>query len=258
MGVDTNTSVKNYQDETKSMMIVTLNPRSNRTTITSIPHDIALKKIPGSDSTNPATIGSAYAVKGTETAIPSVEKLFNIPIDYYALINMRGIGKAINKVGGVEVTPKTNFSSDGYSFEADEQTHMDGEKAMAYIRSHVNGEADRQSRQRQVLMGLVAKSKKISTIFDQDLIDTITKQVKTDLTFDRMKALAKNYRSVGKKITDDSVDGTEIKVDGEKMKAVDKSELQHATNIMRDNLDLDQKDTGNLEYVVKPTPKVVK
>ncbi|WP_125708813.1 LCP family protein [Companilactobacillus zhongbaensis] len=258
MGIDTDDWVRNYDGDTNSMMIVTLNPNTNKTTITSIPHDLALKEIPGSDIKKPTMIGTAYSVKGTETTIPSVEKLLNIPIDYYALINMLGISKAINKVGGVEVTPKADFSADGYSFKSGENTHMDGEKVMAYVRSHQGDEVDRQARQRQVLTGLVSKSKKVSTLFDQDLIDSVTEQIKTDLTFDRMKTLAKNYRSVGNKITNDSIDGTEAKVDGQKMTTVDEPELQRVTDSIRDNLGLHDKDTGDIQYVFKLVPKVEK
>ncbi|WP_300560908.1 LCP family protein [Companilactobacillus sp.] len=258
MGIDTDDSVRNYQGDTNSMMIVTLNPKTDKATITSIPHDLALKEIPSTNIKKPTMIGTAYSEKGTKTAIPAVEKLLNIPIDYYALINMRGISKAINKVGGVEVTPKDNFSSDGYSFEAGAPTHMNGEKVMAYIRSHQGDEADRQARQRQVMTGLVSKSKKVSTLFDQELIDSVTKQIKTDLTFDRMKILAKNYRSVGKKITNDSIDGTESKIDNQKMTTVDKPELQRVTDSIRDNLGLDDKDTGHIQYVFKIVPKVEK
>lgn len=250
MGIDTNSSVKNYQGNTNSMMVLTLNPDTQKTTITSIPRDIAVKKINGSNSDKAATISSAYSVNGTRTAITTVEKLLNVPVDFYALVNMGGMSKAINKAGGVDVTPETSFSFGGYTFTKGVKTHMDGNKAMAYVRSRANDDTTRQSRQRQVLIGLVSQSKSIATLFNQDLIDSVTDQVQTDLTFDQMTTLAKNYSSVGKTTTDDSLKGTAAEVNGQSMETVKNSELQRVTDSIRDNLGLEKATTGNIEYVV--------
>src|SRR5699024_3168303 len=128
---------------------------TQKSTITSIPRDIAVKKINGSNNDKAATISSAYSVNGTRTAITTVEKLLNVPVDFYALVNMGGMSKAINEVGGVDVTPETSFSFGGYTFTKGVKTHMNGNKAMAYVRSHANDDTTRQGRQRQVLTSLV-------------------------------------------------------------------------------------------------------
>lgn len=247
MGMDSNETTGNYKGNTNSMMVLTLNPSSHKTTVTSIPRDIAIK-VPGFAKNSPAMISSAYALGQTKTAVTSVEKLLNVPVDFYALVNMGGLEKTIDKANGIDVTPNASFTFDGYTFNKGVQTHMNGAKALAYVRMRSNDDYARQSRQRDVLTALVHKSSSISTLFNQDLIDSLTDQVQTDLTFDQMTSLAKSYNSVGKNVSDDNLQGTTTTISGQKMETVKTAELQRVTDTINDNLGLSKGSTGSIEY----------
>ncbi|WP_057879972.1 LCP family protein [Companilactobacillus kimchiensis] len=217
MGVATDQTISNYNGDTNSMMVLTLNPKTNKTTITSISDDLAIK---GSAK----TIGAAYANGQTKAAVTAVENTLNVPVDFYALINMGGMNKAINDANGVTVTPNATFTSNGYSFTNGVSTHMNGDKATAYLAMKNGDDAARQQRQRDVLSALVSKSASISTLFNQDLIDSVSDQVQTDMTFDNMTALAKNYNSVGKNTTNNSI--------------ANSSDVKAATSAINSNLGL--------------------
>ena len=235
MGVSTSQSISNYSGATNSMMVLTLNPESKKTTITSIPSDLAIN-VP--DYNKKTTIGSAYALGQTKAAVTSVEKLLNVPVDFYATVNMGGMGQAINDANGVDVTPNATFSNGGYSFVKGQSTHMNGAKATAYLAMKDGNDVARAQRQRDVLTSLVKSSASISTLFNQNLVNSLSNEVQTDLTFDNMTTLAKNYNTVGQNTSDDS-----IAVTADTAKT---SELQRVTNAIRTNLDLSQATTGNI------------
>jgi len=131
MGTDTGDFGRDYKGRTDSMMVLTLNPQSKKTTITSIPRDTAVN-IPGYKKDSPAKINAAYSFGQTKTAMNTVQKMLNIPIDYYALINMGGMKKVIDRAGGVDVSPTLSFSYGGYTFTKGVKTHMNGKKALSY------------------------------------------------------------------------------------------------------------------------------
>lgn len=251
MGTDTGALGRDYKGRTDSMMVITLNPSNNKTTITSIPRDTAVN-IPGHKDVSPAKINAAYSYGQTKTAITTVQKLLNIPIDYYALINMGGMEKVIDRAGGVDVTPTLTFTYEGYTFTKGEKTHMNGKKALAYSRMRYDdpdGDYGRQTRQRAVLTALLKKSSSVKTLLNQYFIDSIANQTQTDLTFDDLTALAKDYNSVRKHTSETHLQGKSAEVAKQSMEVMSKSELQRVTNFVRTNLDLSHAKTGTIAYV---------
>lgn len=247
MGSDTGALGREYKGRTDSMMVLTLNPNSSKTTITSIPRDTAVN-IPGYGL---AKINAAYAYGQTKTAITTVQKMLNIPIDFYVLINMGGMEKVIDQAGGIVLRPTLSFNYEGYSFHKDELTKMDGKKALAYSRMRYDdpqGDYGRQTRQRAVMTALIHKGSSVSTLMNQGFIDSLYSQTQTDMTFNDITKIAKDYRASRKKTEQTYLQGVSQSVDNQSMEVVDKIELQRVTNFIRSNLDLDKASTGNIEY----------
>jgi cell envelope-related function transcriptional attenuator common domain len=97
------------------------------TTIVSLPRDMKVN-LPGYAEYSPAKINAAYTYGGVKETINTVQKYFNVPIDYYVMVNMGGLEKAINQVGGVSVTSPLTFDYEGYSFKKGKTYHMNGAK----------------------------------------------------------------------------------------------------------------------------------
>ncbi|GEO70637.1 LCP family protein [Levilactobacillus acidifarinae] len=246
LGTDTGAQKRTYKGRTDSMMIITLDPKNDRTTVTSIPRDTAVT-IPGFEGEAPSKINAAYAWGSSKTTIQTVQQMLNVPIDFYALINMGGMQKVIDEVNGVDVTPTLSFKYEGYKFTKGVKTHMDGAKALAYSRMRYddpNNDYGRQTRQRQVLMALVKKSGSISTLINQTFINSLSSQIKTDLTFDNLKSLAQNYRSADKTVKETHLQGHGKELSGQDMEVMTKKELQRVTNFVRSGLGLSYKETG--------------
>ena len=74
-----------------TMMLVTINPKEKKTTMTSIPRDTLAEMVgTGNDSPTYEKINSAYAYGKSSAAIKTVEKLLNVPIDYYVTVRYGG------------------------------------------------------------------------------------------------------------------------------------------------------------------------
>lgn len=133
LGTDTGDLGRTYRGRTDTIMVMTINPQTKKTTLMSIPRDMKVN-LPGYEDESPAKINAAYAYGGTKETINTVQKYFNIPIDFYALVNMAGMKQAINQVGGVTVTSPLTFTYEGYSFTKGVPEHMDGAKALKFCR----------------------------------------------------------------------------------------------------------------------------
>lgn len=249
LGTDTGAMGREYRGRTDSMMVATLNPQTKSSTITSIPRDTAIN-LPEYTKT-PTKINSAYAFGQTKAAITTVQDLLNIPVDFYILIDFGGFKKIIDKVGGIDITPSQSFEWMDFNFIKGKNTHMNGDRALAYAGmrySDPQGDYGRQRRQREVLMAIIKKSGSISTLLNQDFLDSMARQTQTDLTFDDLTAIAKDYRSVKQHVSENHLQGSSKYVADQSMEIIDKTELQRVTDQIRDSLDLPKDKTGNIAY----------
>ena len=123
------------------LLLVTFNPKTLRATLTSIPRDMYLKTACSNGSyrrINTTTWGSS-----STCAVQTVEKLFNVDIDYYAKINFKGVVKLVNAVGGIDVDVDYSICEQNSSRSWGNKTvyvkkgsqHLNGEQALALARN---------------------------------------------------------------------------------------------------------------------------
>ena len=240
LGTDTGALGRSYKGRTDTMIVMTLNPKKHKTTLVSIPRDMEVN-FPDYPQYSPAKINSAYTYGGVKEAIKTVENHFNIPIDYYVLINMGGLEKAINEVGGVTVTSPLTFSYGGSSFTKGKAEHMNGETALNFARMRHQdpmGDYGRQERQRLVLTALMKKSISPTTMFNKKFLDSISSQVKTDLSLNDMRILAFSYRGAAENVESTYAQGISQTLDGIDFQVVPIQERQHISDIIRKSLGL--------------------
>lgn len=217
LGTDTGELGRDYKGRTDTMMIMTVNPKTNVTTMTSIARD-TLVNVNGQQM----KINAAFAYGTADSALEAVENLLNIKINGgYILINMGGLVKMVDAVGGVDVTSPLTFTTEGddtqadsknqYSFTAGQTYHMDGNEALAFSRmrhSDPNGDYGRQMRQQLIIRGILKNSASVGTLFNDSLLNTLSNNVQTDVSTTSMKNLALSYRSAFGNIKQDQLRGT--------------------------------------------------
>lgn len=131
-----------------SMLLVHLNPETNRIAYLSIPRDLQVE-IPGYGTSK---INAANQIGGPALTLATVKGLTGLPIDHVVVVDFDGFKELIDAVGGIEVNvPKAILSNkfdcpykparcdewEGWRFEKGPQ-HMDGRRALVYSRIRTN------------------------------------------------------------------------------------------------------------------------
>ena len=195
LGIDNGAYGRPTEDgRSDTMLLLTSNPSEKKAQLLSIPRD-TYTEIVGMNYYD--KINHAYAYGQAKMAINSVEKLFDINIDFYMEINMSGLMEFVDAVGGIEVTSPLTFTYEGRSFVEGKTELLDGESALRFARMRYDdpeGDYGRQKRQRIVIEQLVKKMMSFNSITNfEKIMNAVSKNVKTDIPIGKIMALKNTY-----------------------------------------------------------------
>ncbi|SEI77229.1 transcriptional attenuator, LytR family [Alkalibacterium gilvum] len=238
LGIDSDgETVEHGRSDT--MMLVTVNPNSNKTSILSIPRD-TYTEIIGRGTKD--KINHAHAFGKASMAMDSVQNLLDVPVDYYLSVNMESMQQFVDAVGGITVVPPLSFSQEQYQFVEGEPTHMDGSKALAYTRMRKkdpNGDYGRQFRQRQIIEGAMKSVASLDSIMNyQSILSTMGNTMKTNMSFEEMQDLFSNYRGAAKTIEQNQLSGNGTMLNGVYYEIIPDQELARVRNDLNNELEL--------------------
>jgi len=183
-----------------TMMILTIDNINSKVKISSILRD-TYAKIPGYKMQK---LNHSYRYGGINLLRMSLEKTFEMNIDYYAIVNFYGFKDIVDEIGGLELTvsdeeknelnrciiglelQKQNFFDEEPTLlETSGTQHMNGQQVLAYSRMRKigRGSYDRVERQREVVTKLLLKLKETSIIKYPFVADKIFESVKTNIPF---------------------------------------------------------------------------
>jgi polyisoprenyl-teichoic acid--peptidoglycan teichoic acid transferase len=235
LGVDERKGDKGRSD---TIIVLTVNPNNNSVKMLSIPRDTRAE-IVGKGKED--KINHAYAFGGIPMAMDTVENFLDIPIDYYLKVNMEGFTDIVDSVGGITVQNDLDFTQDGIHFTKGEQK-LNGQQALAYTRMRYEdprGDFGRQSRQRQIIQGVIKEGASISSLTNfSDIFVALGKNVKTNLTFDQLMDIQKNYKEAGQNIQQMEIKETGTKINKVYYGLVAAEEKQRIQNELRTQLEL--------------------
>lgn len=222
-----------------SIIVMTVNPTLQSTKLISIPRD-TYTEIAGKGLKD--KINHAYAFGGMEMSIESVENLLNIPIDYVVQLNMDSFIEIIDAMGGVSIYNSTSFTLGDMAFPQG-TLDLNGNEALAYIRMRkedVAGDFGRQDRQRQIIDSLLQKAATLDTLLQhQAILETIRNHVRTNMTFEEMLDIQKQYRNAISTVESIPFEKGEGKrMDGIWYYFLDEAELAKVQNELQTHLEL--------------------
>ncbi|MET3697036.1 LytR family transcriptional attenuator [Bacillus oleivorans] len=236
MGVDKR---ENDSGRSDTMVVLTVNPNTNSVKMLSIPRDTRVEII-GRDTED--KINHAYAFGGVAMSMATIENFLDIPIDYYIEINMEGFKDIVDAVGGVEVNNAFAFNYEGYTFE-EGTLQLSGEEALAYSRMRYedpNGDFGRQQRQRQIISAIIKKGASLSSLWNySNIFDALGANVKTNLTFEEMVDIQRNYGSAAKNIEQYQIAGNGQMINSIYYYMVSDEERARLQDLLRQHLELD-------------------
>lgn len=237
MGIDTGDLGREERGRSDTMMVATMNPKTNKTTIVSIPRDTYTELV-GRGTMD--KINHAYSYGGPAMSVNSVQNLLDIPIDFFASVNMEGIQQIVDAIGGVQITPTQTFEQSGYSFVKGQPVLMDGQMALAYSRMRkLDGDYARQGRQREVVVAIIDKIASFDSIMNyQSILETTENNVLTNMQFNDMLDVFIHYRRAAGNIEQLQMRGSSTTINGIYYEIIPEEEISRISQLLKEELEI--------------------
>ncbi|AXN36518.1 LytR family transcriptional regulator [Latilactobacillus curvatus] len=249
LGVDTGAEGRVDKGNSDTMIVATVNPDKEQVKLVSIPRD-TLAQLQGAEKFDMQKINAAYNVGGSDMAMSTVEKMLEVPIDYYVTVNMGGLSKIVDAVGGVDVDVPFTFEWNGSEFTKGKM-HLKGKAALDYSRMRYDdpeGDYGRQKRQKQVITSMINSAVSLKSLTNfESILDSLSDSVATNLSFDDMVAIQANYRKAAKSIESDVLTGRNADIDGSSYQIPTNEEIQRVSDVLRTSLGLEKTTINNAE-----------
>lgn len=248
LGTDTGALNRTDRGRTDSIIIATVNPQKESVRFVSLPRDTRITPVGKTANQVPVKLNSLYTIGGSEMTINTLQSWLNVPIDFYAVIDMGGMKKLINDVGGVDVIPPLSFTYDWHTFVKGKRKHLTGASALAFSRMRHDdpkGDYGRQLRQRMVLKALLLKLADNPNLINMQLINDLPEFVQTNLPFNQINDLITSYRVALNTINSDYMQGRTKELDGQDFEIISLKERQRITDLIRADLSLPADETGH-------------
>jgi LCP family protein required for cell wall assembly len=222
-GVDSNPARREHLYD--SIMVVSYDPKTNSLQMISVPRDSASYPLYfGGQVTAKVRINSlpTYVRNGWvpspdapyTTLVKEIQYLVGIPINYYAVMDLNGFVTMVDMLGGIDINNPTAIDDPYYATPGGEiigfklaagPQHLDGEAALAFVRSrHGAGNNDwkREGRQQQVLVALLHKMAEPGSLLQlPGLIQKLGASISTNFPEDRVA----DYVNIGLGIPADNI-----------------------------------------------------
>lgn len=191
-----------FNGRSDTIILARFDPYRNSITALSIPRDTFVS-IPGYGHQK---INAANALGGPNLTMQTVKSLLNVPIDHFIVINLEGLVKAVNEIGGITVQiPKPMKYMDWTAklkIELEPGYHtLTGNQAMGFVRFRHDalGDIGRVQRQQIFLGAILAKSMQPEVWSHiPQLVEIEKSYVLTDMSFSELLSLASFAKGVPK------------------------------------------------------------
>lgn len=201
-GIDTYGSIEDVSRSDVNL-IASVNPQTHQILVISIPRDFYV------ETACDASAGCAQGkmdklthtgLHGIETTEMTLEKLFGIEINYNVRVNFSSLVTIIDELGGVDVDNVDDFTSlhGNYHF-APGKVHLNGEKALGFVRerySFTEGDRERGRNQMRVLTAIIEKITSPAILSNYaGIMKSISKSFQTNMSTKEIAALVSSQLS---------------------------------------------------------------
>ena len=173
-------------------MIITVNPKTHKVLMTSIPRDYLVELQNGEKDKLTHT-----GLMGIDETTSDVEDLLGIKINYYVKVNYNTLKDLVNSIGGITINSDKAFISyiGKYRF-VEGENQLDGAKALASARerhAYSDGDNHRVRNQQEVLKAIVKKLTGSTTLLTRynKILKYLAPTMEMNLTRAEVKALVK-------------------------------------------------------------------
>ena len=192
-------------------MVVTINPNTNKLLLTSIPRDYYVQLHGKKGYKDKLTHAGIY---GINTAVQTIEDLFNIDINYYVKVNFTTVVDLVDKIGPIEIYSDKDLNLDGCKYVVGNNA-VNGKCALRFARerhSYLEGDNHRVKNQQEVIKGIFNKLKSSPNILADynSVLEVMNGKFATNIEMSELTSFIKyEVEDIGKyEIISTQVDGT--------------------------------------------------
>lgn len=192
-------------------MVVTINPNTNKMLLTSIPRDYYVQLHGKKGYKDKLTHAGIY---GINTAVQTIEDLFNIDINYYVKVNFTTVVDLVDKIGPIEIYSDKDLNLDGCKYVVGNNA-VNGKCALRFARerhSYLEGDNHRVKNQQEVIKGIFNKLKSSPNILADynSVLEVMNGKFATNIEMSELTSFIKyEVEDIGKyEIISTQVDGT--------------------------------------------------
>ncbi|MGB2924317.1 MAG: LCP family protein [Limnothrix sp.] len=187
--------VNSFEGLSDTMLVLRFDPESKRMSVVSVPRDTQAYI----DGYGVSKINHANAYGGAVLSAKTISNLLgDVELDRYIRVNVQGIEKLIDALGGVTVyVPKdmkyTDHSQHLYIDLKEGEQHLDGEKAMQFLRFRYDsyGDIGRVQRQQTLIRAILEQALTPSNLVNlPKVLSIIQSHIDTNLSVQELIALA--------------------------------------------------------------------
>ncbi|WP_413481119.1 LCP family protein [Latilactobacillus sakei] len=237
LGTDTGALGRTEKGRTDTMILATVNPQTKQTNMLSIARDSRVTITGYGQKTK---INAAYSYGGIPMAINTVQSFLNVPVDYYVLMNMKGLEQLVDAVGGVTVDNDLDFTYEGHHFEKGSVT-LDGETALKFSRMRYDdprGDFGRQLRQQAIIQAVLKKATSLNLVTQYNkFLQILENNMQTNMTLKDVLNIQHNYGGAMNFKTK-QLKGTGQMIDGQSFQVMSDNEVSNMSTLLRNQLDL--------------------
>ena len=171
-----------------SCMILSLNKSTGRAKLVSLERGMGVPILGGQYQGQWDWLTHTFCYGGADLMMREVRECFRVDVDRYIRVNFTAFRQGIDTIGGVDITlteAEANYLNNRGSdvtFSAG-PNHLYGWAALQYARCRkIDSDWMRIKRQRTVIQAAINKTKNLSVSELNDLLNILSRQVKTNLT----------------------------------------------------------------------------
>jgi LCP family protein required for cell wall assembly len=198
----------------QSLILMRVDPARASVTMLSIPRDLWVPLSgPNGQDEGYGKVDQAFGdgtgdgPRGAAAEVSTIERDFQVHVDHYVWIGLQGLIDLINDVGGINIVATHPVNDDAYPYDVSGSTnpfaadrvsvlpgaqHMDGYRALEYVRSRHDDRGEdigRTIRQQQVLVALRQKLSLLSLGDVNQIASALSGQVLTDVPLTQISTL---------------------------------------------------------------------
>ncbi len=198
MGVDKGSVPGETESRADILMLVIVSPDGGKAAVVSIPRDTRTA-IPGRGGYH--KINAAHAFGGQQLMIETVREFTGLPVNHFVEIDFEGFKDIVNALGGVRMQIDKAIH-DKYAGDVPAgEVVLNGDQALALVRARHDvkavpeGDLDRVKNQRRFLQAMLSTvSRQRNPFKAMKVVDAVSRDVKTDLSFFRMLSLGRKLK----------------------------------------------------------------